>query len=63
MRINIHQIHLFGTIDGKINLDVRLQDETMWLSREWMSGLFNRDRPFISKHINNICKEGELDVN
>lgn len=59
---NINQIQLFETQDGQINLEVRLQDETVWLSTEQMSRLFDRDRSVLTKHINNVFKDGELDA-
>ncbi len=44
-----------------IKLEVNMQDETVWLSIEQMSKLFDRDRTVITKHINNIFKDNELD--
>ena len=44
-----------------MRLDVRLQDETVWLSQEQMVKLFGRDQSVIARHISNIFKEGELD--
>ena len=46
--------------DEEIKLDVRLENETVWLSIDEMSDLFGRDISFIGKHIRNIFKEGEL---
>lgn len=62
MSDNINQIQLFETQDGHINLEVRLQDETVWLSTEQMSRLFDRDRSVLTKHINNLFKDGELET-
>jgi len=42
-------------------IDVRVQEETVWLSRNQIAVLFNRDVKTIGKHINNIFSEGELD--
>ena len=47
--------------DSTVKLEVRLEDETVWLSQEQMSELFQRDRTVIGRHINNIYKEGELE--
>ena len=47
--------------DDTMRLDVRLQDETVWLSQEQMVKLFGRDQSVIARHIGNIFKEGELD--
>ena len=44
-----------------IRLDVRLGDETVWLTQEQMGSLFGRDQSVIARHIGNIFKEGELD--
>ena len=47
--------------DDTMRLDVRLQDDTVWLSQEQMVKLFGRDQSVIARHISNIFKEGELD--
>jgi len=47
--------------DSSLKLEVRLEDETVWLTQAQMVGLFQRDVSVISRHINNIFKEGELD--
>ncbi len=54
------QILLYQTEDGQTKIDVRLEEETVWLSIEQMSQLFQRDRTVISKHIRNIFAEDEL---
>ncbi len=46
--------------DGEIELSVSLESETVWLNRNQLSELFDRDVKTIGKHINNIFKEGEL---
>lgn len=51
---------LFKTDDGQIKLDVRLENETVWLTRTQMAALFERDVKTIGKHINNALNE-ELD--
>jgi len=52
---------LFKTEDEKISVDVRFEDETVWLSQKQMATLFERDRSVIVKHIGNIFTEGELE--
>ncbi len=52
---------LFKTEDEKISVDVRFEDETVWLTQGQMAKLFERDRTVIVKHIANIFSEGELD--
>ena len=45
---------------GKIEIDVLLQENTVWLTQTQMSGLFAKNKRTISEHINNLFKEGEL---
>ena len=54
-------ILIYQNADGNIQLDVRLQDETVWVNRQQMALLFNRDVKTIGKHINNVFSEGELE--
>ncbi|MEI6753925.1 MAG: virulence RhuM family protein [Paludibacter sp.] len=61
MENNKNTFILFKTEDEKISVDVRLEDETVWLSQEQMAVLFERDRSVIVKHIANIFSEGELE--
>lgn len=51
---------IYQTEDGLTKIDVNMQDETVWLSLEQMSNLFQRDKSTISRHIKNIFDEGEL---
>ena len=46
--------------DETLRLDVRLENETVWLTQSQMSELFQRDRSVITRHINNVFAEGEL---
>lgn len=52
---------LYTTPEGEIKLNVLLQDETIWLTQEQMSRLFERERSVITKHISNIFSENELE--
>ena len=52
---------IFKTEDEKIAVDVRFEEETVWLTQEQMAVLFERDRSVIVKHIANIFSEGELE--
>ena len=54
------EIILYQNQDGQIKLEVNLLDETVWLNRNQMAMLFDRDVKTIGKHINNIFNEGEL---
>jgi len=52
---------LYQTDDGQVKIDVRLEDETIWLSQRLMAELFQKDVRTINEHIQNIYKEGELE--
>ncbi len=54
---------IYQTEDGLTKIDVSMQNETVWLSLEQMSDLFQRDKSTISRHIKNIFDEGELNRN
>ena len=49
--------------DNNVRLEVRIQDDTVWLTQQQMAELFNTTRNNITLHIGNIFKEGELEVN
>jgi hypothetical protein len=55
------EIVIYQTDDGKTRIDVRMENETVWLTQAQMAELFQRDRSVITKHINNAIAEGELD--
>ncbi|MCC8121836.1 MAG: virulence RhuM family protein, partial [Oscillospiraceae bacterium] len=55
------EIIVYQTEDGLTQLDVKFEDETVWLSLDQMAELFQRDKSTISRHIKNIFAEGELD--
>ncbi len=57
---NKGEIILYKNQVGNIKINVRLEDDTVWLNRHQMAMLFNRDVKTIGKHINNIFNEGEL---
>ena len=44
-----------------LNLEVRVENETVWLNMLQISTLFERDKSVISRHISNVFREGELD--
>ena len=48
--------------DGKIKIDVKFENETVWLSLDQMATLFGRDKSTISRHVKNIFEEGELQL-
>ncbi|MBQ9311330.1 MAG: virulence RhuM family protein [Bacteroidales bacterium] len=55
------EIILYQSEDGNVHLDVRLENETVWLTQEQLCLLFNKAKSTISEHISNIFKEGELE--
>ena len=60
MTTNDNEIVIYEP-DETIRLDVRLDDDTVWLTQNQMTDLFQRDRTVITRHINNVFSEGELD--
>lgn len=55
-----NKIIIYQTEDGQTQIDVRLENETVWLTQAQMAELFQKDRTVITRHINNVFKEGEL---
>ena len=53
-------IIIYQTEDGQMQIDVRMENETVWLSANQMATLFDRDEKTIRKHINNVFTDGEL---
>ncbi len=56
-------IVIYQLDDGKTKIDVKIEDETVWLSQQQMAELFSTSRTNIIEHINNIYSEEELDKN
>ncbi len=54
------EIVIYQTKGGETALEVKLEQETVWLSLNQMADLFERDKSVISRHIHNIYQEGEL---
>lgn len=54
---------IFKTDDNQISVDVRFHNESVWLTLDQMSSLFERDKSTISRHIKNVFSEGELERN
>lgn len=61
MSENRTELMMYQTEDGQTKIDVRMENETVWLSLDQMAELFQRDKSTISRHIRNIFAEGELD--
>ena len=55
------KIVIYQTEDGQTQIDVRLENETVWLTQAQMAELFQKDQSVVARHINNAIKEGELD--
>jgi len=54
-------IALFTSQDGKTRLQIRLQDESLWLTQKQIAELFDKTPPTINEHLKNIYEEGELE--
>jgi len=54
------EILIYKNREGNIKIDVRLEEETVWLTQEQMANLFGKARTTITEHIQNVFKEGEL---
>ena len=54
-------IIMYNKPDGSVNIEILVQDETLWMQQSRIAELFDVDRTVITKHLNNIFKEGELD--
>lgn len=59
-KANNDQMLIYQSEDGNIKIDVRFEQDTVWLTLEQMSTLFGRDKSTISRHIKNVFEEGEL---
>jgi death-on-curing family protein len=59
----MNEIEIYKSADNKIELQVNIDNETVWLNRQQLSVLFDRDVKTIGKHINNVFEEGELEEN
>ena len=55
------QIILYQTPDGESKIEVRLENDNVWLSADQMAELFQRNKSTISRHIKNVLEDGELD--
>ena len=55
------EILVYEAPDGEVRVDVRLEEETVWLSLNQMAELFGRDKSVISRHLRNVFQSGVLD--
>lgn len=58
-----NKILIYTSDDGQVKIEVRLEDENVWLTQTAMAELFNTTKQNISLHIKNIFEEKELDEN
>ena len=63
MENNQSSFILFKTADDKISVDLRYEEDTVWLSQEQMATLFGKVRSTTAEHIGNVFYEGELKQN
>ena len=61
MQENNSQIIIYQTESGETKLDVRFQEETVWLTQMQLCELFNKSKATISEHIKHVFEEGELE--
>ncbi len=59
--MNDSELLIYQDADGKVKVDVRLENETVWLTQEHMARLFGKAKSTINEHIKNIFAEGELE--
>lgn len=59
----VSPIAIYISEDNTVSLDVKLKDDTVWLSQAQMSLLFDKDQSVVARHIANVFKEGELEEN
>ena len=56
-----NQIVVYQTADNQTQIEVHMENETVWLTQAQIAELFQKDQSVIARHIANIFKEGELD--
>ena len=61
MNMEENKIVIYQSEDGQTQIDVRLENETVWLTQSQMVELFQTTKQNVSLHVNNVFKEGELE--
>ena len=56
-----NKILIYQTEDGQTQVDVRMENDTVWLTANQMAMLFDRDEKTVRKHINNVISDAELE--
>jgi len=59
--MNTSEILIYQNTDGHIKIDVRLEEETVWLTQDQMAALFGKSKSTINEHIKNVYEENELE--
>jgi hypothetical protein len=59
----MNEREIYTSPDNQLQVEVRFDNDSVWLTQNQITELFQRDRTVITKHINNVFKEGELDEN
>src|SRR3990167_3250021 len=60
MKSKVPQIVIYKTDDGRTQLRVKIEDETVWLTQDQMAELFQKSKSTINEHIQNVYQENEL---
>jgi hypothetical protein len=60
--MNTGEILIYQNQEGNIKIDVRLEEETVWLTQAQLCDLFQKSKATISEHIKNVFEEGELEA-
>ena len=60
--MNKSSIEIYRSADGNIELSVKLENDTVWLTQSQMAMLFNKNQSVIARHIKNAIEEGEVDT-
>jgi len=63
MKEENNKIIIYNAGDGGMKIEVKLEDETVWLSQKQMAELFQKTVPTVNEHIKNVFLEGELAEN
>ncbi|MHB8881556.1 MAG: death-on-curing protein [Thermodesulfovibrionales bacterium] len=61
-KLSNSQILVYQAETGQLTTDVRLENETVWLTQKLMAELFQTSEPNINMHVNNMFEEGELEL-
>jgi hypothetical protein len=60
--VKVSAIEIYKADNGETRIEVKFERDTVWLNLNQMAQLYGRDKSVISRHLTNIAKEGELDI-